>query len=92
MNEDIKKQNASKHAEREVCHSIIKPFDEKKHRSRSCINNRDNFFQHHSGVVSPNLRQYQGPSGHHRQNRDKSHENGLNKTANLSGGDGSRPH
>ena len=61
MNEEIKKQNASKHVEREVCHSVIKPFDEKKHRSRSCINNRDNFFTHHSGVVSPNLRQYQGP-------------------------------
>lgn len=47
-----------------------------KHRSRSCINNRDNFFNHHSGVVSPNLRQYQVS----KEKRDKSNDGPLNKT------------
>ena len=66
MNEEIKKQNAvkqSQHFERENGHSVIKPFEDKKHRSKSCIQNRDNFFHHHqyghSGIVSPNLKQYQ---------------------------------
>ena len=86
MNQEIKKQNASKHCERDAGHSVIKAsFDEKKHRSRSCIQNRDNFFTYHSGVTSPNLRQYQGPSSRENRARDKSHE-GLNKTAILSGG------
>jgi len=57
MNNEIKRQNASKHVEREIGPSIIRQLDDKKHRSKSCIQNRDNFFnRHHSGVVSPNLK------------------------------------
>ena len=87
MNHEIKKQNASKaqHIEREGGHSVIKPLDEKKHRSKSCIQNRDNFFQHHSGVVSPNLKQYQMPAKE-KGVREKSHENvHHNKQSMLSG-------
>ena len=80
MNQEIKKHNEPR-ALREAAHSVIKPFNEKKHRSRSCIQNRENFLSHHSGVVSANLRQYnlskeKGP-------REKSQDNPLNKTANL---------
>jgi hypothetical protein len=81
MNQEIKEQNGPR-VSRDAANSIIKPFNERKHRSRSCIQNRDNFFTHHSGVVSPNLRQYNASK--EKGGRDKSQDGPLNKTAILS--------